>query len=148
MSSYRQILYHIIFRTKSGKKTLDLENIKELYAYFVGIIRNKKGFVYRINGIEDHVHILCDLHPNNSLADFMRDIKVSSSTWLKQSGKFSKYEGWAEGYGAFTYSFKDKERIINYIRNQQEHHKMESFEVELRQLLVEHGIDIDERFFP
>jgi REP element-mobilizing transposase RayT len=148
MSSYRKILYHIVFRTKGGKKTLVREHAKEMYAYFVGIIRNKSGFVYRINGMEDHLHILCDLHPNNSLAGFMKDIKASSSLWLKQSGKFFEFEGWVEGYAALTYAWKDKEIIINYIKNQQEHHKMESFEVELRRLLIEHGIEIDERFFP
>jgi REP element-mobilizing transposase RayT len=147
MSSYRQILFHIVFRTKSGKKTLIQENIKELYAYIVGIIKNKNSFLYRINGVEDHLHILCDLHPTIALSDFIRDLKTSSSIWMKQSGKFPKFEGWAYGYGTFSYAWKDKEMIVNYIKNQQEHHKKESFEDELRRLLKEHGIEVNENFF-
>ena len=98
--------------------------------------------------MEEHLHILCDLHPTIALADLVRDIKTASSIWLKQSGKFPEFEGWADGYSALTYSWKDKEMIINYIKNQQEHHKTESFNDELRRLLKEHGVEIDERYFP
>ncbi len=148
MSSYRQILYHLIFRTKNSRKTINQEHAKELYAYIMGFIKNKDCFLYRINGMEDHLHILCDLYPKIALADYMRDLKTSSSVWLKQTGKFSAFEGWADGYAALTYSWEDKGLIINYIKNQQEHHKKESFEDELKRLLREHGIDVDERFFP
>jgi len=148
MSSYRQILYHIIFRTKDSRKTIVPEHSRELYAYFMGIIKNKNCFLYRINGMEDHIHILCDLHPSIALADYLRDIKTASSIWLKETGKFSRFDGWADGYAALTYAWKDKEMIVNYIKNQQEHHKKESFKEELKRLLKEHGIEVDERFFP
>ncbi len=148
MSSYRQILYHLIFRTKDGTKTLVPEHSRELYAYLMGIIKNKNCFLYRINGMEDHIHILCDLHPTIALADYVRDIKTSSSIWLKQSGKSPDFIGWADGYAALTYAWKDKELIVNYIKNQQEHHKKESFVDESKRLLKEHEIEIDERFFP
>jgi putative transposase len=148
MSSYRQILYHLVFRTKDSQKTLTTANSRELYAYMMGIIRNKNCHLYRINGMEDHLHILCDLHPSIALADFMRDLKTSSSIWLKQSGKFNEFTGWAEGYAALTYGWRDKEKIANYIKNQQEHHKKESFENELRRLLLEQGIEVNEKYFP
>ena len=148
MSSYRQILYHLIFRTKNSQDTLVPEHSRELYAYLMGVIKNKNCFLYRINGIENHIHILSDLHPSIALADFMCDIKASSSLWLKQSGKFPNFEGWADGYAALTYSWRDKAMIVNYIKNQQEHHKKESFKDELRRLLNEHGIEIDEKYFP
>jgi putative transposase len=148
MSSYRQILYHLVFRTKNSRKTLTQEHSGELYAYMMGFIKNKNCFIYRINGIEDHLHILSDLHPSVALADYMRDLKTSSSIWLKQSGKFPEFDGWAEGYAALTYAWKDKDMIINYIKNQQLHHKKESFEDELRRILKEHGIDVNEDYFP
>jgi len=148
MSSYRKILYHLVFRTKNSQKTLDPIYESELFAYIVGIVKNRNSFVYRINGVENHIHLLCDLHPTIPLADFMRDIKTSTSIWLKQSGKFPGFTGWAEGYAALTYAWKDKEMIVTYIKNQQEHHKYVSFEEELRGLLKENGIDINENFFP
>ncbi|MEI7898147.1 MAG: IS200/IS605 family transposase [bacterium] len=148
MSSYRQILYHVVFRTKHSQKTLDPKYNKELYAYTAGIVKNKNCFLYQINGVENHVHLLCDLHPSTALADFIRDLKTSTSIWLKQSGKFPDFMGWAVGYAALTYAWRDKEMIITYIKNQQEHHKKNSYEDELKQLLRKNGVVINEDFFP
>ena len=148
MSSYRQILYHLIFRTKEGKKTLTQTYINELFAYIHGVIKSKNSVLHRINGLEDHIHLLSDLHPSIALADYIKDIKVASSIWMKQSGKFPHFTGWADGYGALTYAWRDREMIINYIKNQQEHHRKVSFAEEYKKLLEEHGIKIDERFFP
>jgi putative transposase len=148
MSSYRQLIYHLVFRTKYGRKTLVQAHSRELYAYMMGIIRNKDCVLYRINGMEDHIHILCTIHPSIALADFMRDLKASSSVWLKQSGKFPAFTGWSVGYGAFTYAWRNKDMIANYIKNQQEHHRKKSFEEELRRLLREQAITYDEKYFP
>ncbi|MEA1898783.1 MAG: IS200/IS605 family transposase [Bacteroidota bacterium] len=148
MSSYRQILYHIIFRTKNSRKTLPLHSRDKLFAYIMGIIKNKNCHLYRINGMKDHIHILSDLHPGIALADFMRDIKTSTSVWLKQQDEFQLFDGWADGYAALTYSYREKETLINYIKNQQNHHKKVSFIEELRTLLESQGIQIDDRYFP
>jgi REP element-mobilizing transposase RayT len=86
MSSYNQILYHIIFRTKHSKKSLNQSEIKSFFAYTHGIIENLDCHLYRINGVEDHIHILSDLNPRIALADYMRTIKTSTSLWLKASG--------------------------------------------------------------
>jgi putative transposase len=148
MSSYRQHLYHIVTRTKNNRPTLKHENNDKLFAYITGIIKNKNCFLYRINGIENHIHILTDIHPSIAPADFVKDIKVYSSLWIKKSGLFPGFEGWSEGYASLTCSYSDLERLISYIRNQQIHHQKESFEDEYRRILVEAGIEIDERFFP
>lgn len=102
--------------------------------------------MYRINGIEDHIHIFSDLHPAVSLADYVKDIKVASNLWIKESGLFPKFTGWQDGYGAFTYSIKEKDIIINYVKNQREHHKKESFYDEYKRLLIENGIEFDEKY--
>jgi putative transposase len=117
-----------------------------LYKYIWGIIRNKKCSLYRINGSKDHLHLLSDLHPTIALADFVKEIKVVSSIWLKQNVKFRNFDGWAEGYGAFTISHKDRDRIIEYIKNQKEHHRTETFIEEYKKILREFGIDYDERY--
>jgi putative transposase len=148
MSSYRQILYHIIFRTKNSEETLDQTYIRELYAYITGIFQKKKCHLYRINGTENHIHLLCDIHPSVAVSDFMRDLKVSTSVFLKQNRKFEDFKGWAEVYGVLTYAYRDKEVIINYIKNQQEHHRKWSFEEEYKSLLEEAGVIIDDRYFP
>lgn len=148
MSSYRQLLYHLVFRTKNSLPAIKQDNDNNLYAYVSGIIKNKNCHPYRINGIENHLHILTDIHPSIALADFMRDIKVSTSMWMKEGGLYPSFNGWAEGYGAFTYSYRDLNRLIEYVKNQKEHHKKKTYEEEYRKLLMEFGIKIDQRFFP
>ena len=137
MASYRQIFYHIIFGTKYRKETIDETNCKDLYQYISGIIKNKNCKLYRINGVEDHIHIFSDLHPSNCLSNYIKDIKVASRIWMKECHKFPKFESWQEGYGAFTYSMREKDRIISYVKNQKEHHRKESFHDEFKRLLIE-----------
>jgi len=148
MSSYRQLLYHIVFRTQDSQPTICQENANRLYAYITGIIKNKNSHLYRINGIENHLHILTDIHPSVALVDFVREIKVSSSVWMKNSGLFPLFKGWADGYGSFTCSYFYLDKLVDYIKGQQEHHKKKTFEEEYRNLLMEYGIRIDERYFP
>ena len=83
MSAYRQILYHIVFRTKYSEQVINQEYSADLYKYIWGIIKNKKCMLFRINGMADHIHILSDLHPSVALSDYIKDIKVASNKWMK-----------------------------------------------------------------
>ena len=148
MSSYRQLLYHLVFRTKESRMSIDSSHAADLYAYIGGILKNKNCHLYRINGTDNHLHILTDLHPSVSVADYMREIKASSSKWMKENGQFPSFSGWSEGYGAFTCSYMDLGNLIDYVRNQQEHHMKRSFEEEYRTLLRVSGIEPDEKYFP
>jgi REP element-mobilizing transposase RayT len=128
--------------------TIKQDRVNELYAYITGIIKNKNSHLDRINGIENHVHILTDMHPSIASADFVRDIKASSSLWIKNTKLFPSFIGWEEGYGSFTCSYRDLNMLIEYIKNQQDHHKTVTFEDEYRRLLLEAGITPEERYFP
>jgi REP element-mobilizing transposase RayT len=145
--SYTQLLYHIVLRTKRNERSISQHKVSSLYQYIWGIIKNKNGTLYRINGVEDHIHILSDLHPSIALADYVKDIKIATSLWMKKSGDFSKFTAWSEGYAAFTYSFQEKATLMNYIKNQQEHHKKEDLNDELKRIFREQGIDLNERYF-
>ncbi len=147
-TSFRQILYHIVFRTKDSVRALPLEDSEALYRYIWGIVRKHDCRLYRINGMEEHIHMLTDLHPNMALADFIREIKVASSLWLKENKRFPLFGGWAAGYAALTYAWRDKDTIIGYIKNQREHHKTTTFLEEYRAMLEENGMEIDARYFP
>ena len=94
----------------------------------------------------DHLHIFSDLHPTICLSDYIKDIKLASSSWIKDMGYFPDFPGWQVGYGAFTYTINDKAKIINYIKNQKEHHKTESSFDEYKRLLIENGIDFDIKY--
>ncbi len=88
MSTYKQIFYHIIFGTRNRETTLAEEHCTELYKYIWGVIEEKHCKLYRINGMEDHIHIFSDLHPSVSLADYIKDIKLTSGSWIKDCGLF------------------------------------------------------------
>ena len=146
--SYRQLYFHIVFGTKEHRPTLSDPHTEELYKFIWGIVRNKSCKLYQINGSLDHLHLLSDLHPSIALANYIKDIKVSSSIWLKQQEHFKNFEGWAEGYAAFSISHNDRNKVIAYIKNQKVHHHAESFMEEYKRLLKEFGIEYDERYLP
>ena len=146
MNTYTQILYHIIFTAKNHEKTLAANNRQELYKYIWGILKNKKCHLYRIGGVSDHIHIVTHLHPIISLASIVKDIKVASAAYIKNKNLFPMFSGWQDGYGGFTYSINDKDKLIEYVKNQEEHHKTKSFREELIDLLNEHGIEFDIKY--
>lgn len=146
MSTYTQILYQIVFSTKSRKKILQEPDRDEVLRYMSGIIQNKNCHLYRINGVEDHLHILTHLHPSVALADLVKDIKLASSEYIKHENLCQGFGGWQAGYGAFTYAYKDIDRLIEYVKNQQQHHKKADFRDEYIALLKEHGIEFDEKY--
>jgi REP element-mobilizing transposase RayT len=146
MSTYTQILYQIVFSTKNRKRALSESKSQELLNYIWGIIKNHNSHLYRINCVEDHIHILIHLHPSVSLASLVKDIKVSSSKMIKEDKLFPKFDGWQRGYGAFTYSIDAKDNLIEYIVNQKNHHRKISFEEEYKSLLEEFKIKYDEQY--
>jgi putative transposase len=146
MSSYRQIIYQIVFATKLRKPSISDHQCEHLYRYISGIVNKHHCKLYRINGLPDHIHILSDLHPTISLADYIKNIKVASSIWMKESRMFPEFEGWQNGYGAFTYSIREKNILIEYVKNQKAHHRSENFYDEYNRLLKENGVEFDERY--
>ncbi len=146
MSTYTQILYQIVFSTKKRKKCLAKQNREQLFKYIWGICKNKNCHVYRINGVEDHLHIITHLHPSVALSDLVKDIKTSTSAWIKQENIFPAFDFWQVGYAAFTYSREAKENLIEYVKNQEQHHHRTPFIEELKQLLREHNIEYDKKY--
>jgi len=111
-----------------------------------GVLKNKNCHLYRINGMEDHLHILTHIHPAIPLASLVKDIKLASIDFIKSEGIFPDFGGWQHGYGVFTVSHRDKDQLIDYIKNQEEHHKKEDFLDEYKRLLEEHGIVFDPKY--
>lgn len=147
MSTYTQIIYQIVFSTKNREHTLTDENRNELFRYISGIIKNQKCHLYQIGGVSDHIHIVTHLHPSIALASLVKDIKLASSQQIKNTGWFNNFNGWQDGYGAFTYSFKEKDRLIEYVKNQEAHYARKNYKEELLEILNEQGVKFDEKYF-
>ena len=146
MSTYTQILYQIVFSTKNREHSLDTENRNELFKYISGILKNKKCHLYQIGGVSDHLHIVTHLHPSIALASLVKDIKLASTEHTKEQKLFPKFNGWQDGYGAFTYSVSEKNRLIEYVKNQEAHHQKKTFREEYIDFLKEHTIEFDEKY--
>ncbi len=143
---YTQILYQLVWSTRQREKIMIKENRNQLFRHMWGTLQNHKCHLYRINGVEDHLHILTHLHPTVALSDLVKDLKVSSSLFIKNNNLFPGFKAWQQGYGGFTYSIKDKNSLIEYIKNQEIHHAKIPYVKEFKSLLREHHIEFDEKY--
>jgi len=135
--SYCYIAIHIIFSTKERFKFLFGDHLHSMHKYIAGIIINVEGKPIIINGTDDHVHILALMPKDMPIAEFVRTIKSNSSKWFRNAlnPKFA----WQQGYAAFSVSRSVLDSVIEYIRNQNAHHKTMSFEEEFKTYIEKHG---------
>ncbi|WP_192348048.1 IS200/IS605 family transposase [Algoriphagus sp. Y33] len=146
MSTYTQLIYHIVFSTKHREPTLIKDHRPRLFASINQLLTNKNCLLYRINGVENHLHILTHVHPTVAISTLVKDIKLASHDLIKEEDIFPNFHGWQDGYGAFSETIKAKERLMNYIKNQEEHHRTISFVDEYKTLLKEYEIEFDPRY--
>jgi putative transposase len=142
-----QVYLHIIFSTKNRQPLLHDPGIREeMHKYLAGTCNNLDCPTLQVGGIADHVHLLCRFGRSISIKDLIKGLKIESSKWVK--GKAAELQDfyWQNGYGVFSVSPGHVEPLREYIRNQETHHKTESFQDEFRRLLRIYGIAWDERF--
>lgn len=145
-NTYTQIHIQFVFAVKYRNGLIHASFKEELYQYISGIIKAKNHKLLAINGMPDHLHIFIGMRPTQSISDLLQDIKGSSSKWINEK-KFLKVKfEWQEGYGAFSYSKSHVKNVIEYIQNQENHHKKESFREEYLKFLKVFEIEYDERY--
>ncbi|MEG2243823.1 MAG: IS200/IS605 family transposase, partial [Muribaculaceae bacterium] len=138
--SYIKALFHIVICTHNREMSISEEHKRELYKYIFGVIKNYNCTLVRINGIPNHIHMLVDINSGVAISNFIRDIKRSSSVWIKESRLFPLFNGWGREYGAFACSYVDCDKVIEYIKNQEAHHVSEVYEMEYRNLIMKNGL--------
>ena len=145
-NTYTQILVHIVFAVK-GRQHLITEKHREMVEkYICGIVTNKKSKPLAIYCNPDHCHILIGLHPAVSISELARDIKAYSSKWINENKWFKGKFSWQEGFGAFTYSRSQLNRVVQYIRNQPNHHRKKTFREEYIDFLEKFEIEYDNKY--
>jgi REP element-mobilizing transposase RayT len=145
--SLARVVLHLVFSTKNRTSFLqDGELRAQLHAYLAGALQKVDCEPILINGVEDHVHLLCNLSRTLTIASLVEEAKKSSSMWMKQRGTRCRAFYWQAGYGAFSVSQSNVEQVRAYITAQEEHHRSLSFQDEFRALCRKHGISIDERY--
>ncbi|MBA3706416.1 MAG: IS200/IS605 family transposase [Bacteroidetes bacterium] len=144
--TYTQLFYHVVFAVRN-RESLIVPGIKDdLYKYITGIITNQKQKLFIINGMPDHVHILLNCKPNMNLSNNIKEIKEHSTKFINEKKVLKGKFYWQEGFGAFTVSKKDVSIILNYIKNQEEHHKKKTFREEYLEFLKENEIEFKEEY--
>jgi putative transposase len=150
--SLSKLTVHLIYSTKNRYPFLSNPEVRsKIEAYPVGIFRELDCPSLLTKIMPDHVHTLFLLSRTRAIADVVKEVKKSSSGWIKGLAgeandpmlpKFS----WQSGYGAFSVSESNLQKVEAYIRNQEEHHRKVTFQEEYRLFLKRHNIPYDERY--
>ncbi len=145
-NTYTQITIHAVFVVKYRENIITKDWRDNLHQYISGIITKKGAVSLAVGGWKDHVHILFGMPVSTCIADFMSAVKSSSSGWINEQ-KFVKGQfQWQTGYGAFSYAKSERDTVINYIMNQEDHHRKKTFREEYLELLNDFDIAFDEKY--
>jgi REP element-mobilizing transposase RayT len=146
--SYHSLYYHLIFATKNRRHYLNETQLEEMYKYITGVMASLKAKLLWVNGPSDHVHIALSTNPDISISDCARSIKANTSRWIHERFDGLKDFAWQEGYSVFSVSKSNLPQVVRYIQNQRDHHKIVTFEDELKSFLKKHQIEYNPKYFP
>ena len=144
--SLARLHVHLVFSTKNREPWISDKVRASLHAYMGTVLADRSCTPAFVNSVADHVHILFDLARTIAPCDVVEDVKKYSSKWIKtQGGEFASF-AWQGGYGAFSVSESMVDEVWKYINNQQDHHRVKTFQEEFRRFLELHNIPYDERY--
>lgn len=144
--TFSQIYIQVVFAVNGRTNLLQKPWRDEVFKYMSGIIKGKNQKPIIVNGVANHVHLFVGLKPSMSLSDLVRDVKNNSTNFINEQkfvrGKFS----WQEGFGSFSYSHSQIDRVYQYILNQEEHHCKKTFKEEYLDFLKKFEVEYDEKY--
>ncbi len=145
-NTFSQIYIQVVFAVKGRDNLIQPHWEERLYQYITGIVQNKGQKMLAINGMPDHIHFFIGMKPSCCVSDLVREVKKASTDMINEN-KFSKSKfNWQEGYGAFSYSHSHIDAVAQYVMNQKEHHKKQTFKEEYIDLLKKFAIEYDEKY--
>ena len=147
MASHQQLLYHIVFSTKERRPLLQNDDFRDsVWRYMAGVASNLEGHALRVGGYFDHAHLLLRIPAKIAVADFVRQLKASTSKHINEErDAFLKFH-WQDGYGAFTVSRSRVDSVLAYIDRQMEHHRERTFQDEYLKMLADHEVEYDPKY--
>jgi putative transposase len=145
-NTYTQIHLQFVFAVKYRAALIDNGWKDELEKYITGIIQYNKHKMLQINAMPDHIHLFIGMRPGQSISALIQNVKTESNIFIKTKKLTRSPFAWQEGFGAFSYSKSHLPNVIQYVMNQQEHHRKETFLDEYKRLLTVFDIDWNERY--
>jgi len=143
---YLSVYLHIIWSTKNRKDLISPEWRDRLHAYMASIARFKNAGLIEVNTQPDHIHSNLSFPSTLSIAELVNALKANSTRWIRQTFPNRRFFAWQEGYAAFSVSRSEENSVVEYIRNQDEHHRQQDFRAELLDLLNHHAVEFDPRY--
>jgi len=139
LHSYTKLWVHIIWETLNREKLLN-EKARKLVSEYLFNYSKEKNIFMKINYVNpEHVHTLINLPTNLSIEDTIKLFKGSSSHFINQDGIVPGKFSWGRGYAAFSASESQLEKVVEYIRNQREHHRVKSYAEEYDLFMRKYG---------
>ncbi len=145
-NTYSQIYVQIVFAVKYRKAVLDKAWRSQVFGVMGNLINETNCKTIIVNGVEDHVHCFVGLKPATSVSELMKIVKAKSSKYINDHSLTRERFEWQTGFGVFSYSQIDIERVFKYIQNQEEHHRSKKFMEEYLELLKEYQVEYDEQY--
>jgi len=145
-NTYTQLHIQLVFAVKGRKSFIQNSWEEELHKYITAVVQNDRHKMLAINGMPDHIHIFVGLNPAIAISDLVKDIKRASNNWINDRGLIKGKFEWQSGYGAFSYSKSQVDRVCQYIRNQKEHHAKQNFRMEYTGLLKLFDINFKDEY--
>ena len=145
-NTYRKLNIQIVFAVKNRQALLHKSWRGELFKYIAGVINNRGHFSLAVNGVNDHLHIFFDYNGQELIGDLVREIKKSSNNYINDKNLCSSKFQWQSGYGVFSHGYREKDIIINYVKNQELHHKKRTFRKEYIAFLKSYDIEFKEEY--
>lgn len=139
-------VFHIVISTYRRRMTIPQKVKRQLYGYINGIVMNKDCEILRINGIDNHIHILLRLNPTIALSPLVQELKRCSSMWMHNNPAFSEFESWGKEYFAMSINPSIVDSVARYIDRQETHHANSDLENELREMCLRMGIEWRDRY--
>ena len=144
--SLSKVYIHLTFSTKNRYPFINDAIKEELWKYLGGVCKALECNPIQVGGHNDHIHICCLLSKKIAQVKLVEEVKIKSSKWMKTKGRQYEQFYWQDGYGIFSVNPSEIDIVVNYIKNQGEHHKKYSFQGEFLKFLKKYGVEYDERY--
>lgn len=146
-NTYTQIYIQLVFATKGRDNKIINSARDEIEKYICGIFNNKGQKVLAIYANPDHVHIFFSYkNLQITISDLVKTVKTESTNFINEKKLCLNHFAWQQGYGAFSYAKSQKEQVVNYILNQELHHKNKTFKEEYIEFLNAFEIEFQEQY--
>jgi len=145
-NTFSQVNIHIVMAVKYRMALIQPGWKDQLHKLITAMVQSRSHKLIQINSMPDHIHILIGLRPYQAISDLVQIIKTETTKWINRNAFCCAKFQWQLGFGAFSCANSDLPRIIQYIQNQEQHHRKQEFREEFKRFLTEQEVKFEETY--